>query len=164
MTGCWYIVKVKPRTEKKMQLIMQKRHIWNCLPTYTKIRRSQRRTIRTDMPIFPGYMLVRCDGNERIIALKTNLVVSMVPLSRPRPVIHQLRQIVKAVRSERRIQMVSLEWGRGDVVRISHGPLKGIEGCIINNAKKKSIVIGIEVFGGAVSVTLSPEDCILQKE
>jgi len=164
ITGRWYAVHVKPRTEKKMQVMMRKQHIWNWLPVQTKVRKVQRRTIRTEFPIFPGYVLARLDEAERIEVLKTNLVASMVHILKPRPVIHQLRQIAKAVRREREIRMVPIGWAVGERVCIAHGPLKGIEGCVMERDSKATLVISVEAFGGAVAVMLSPEDCVLQKE
>ena len=144
--------------------MMRKRHIWNWLPVQTKVRKVQRRSIRTELPIFPGYVLARLDEAERVEVLKTNLVVSMVHISDPRPVIHQLRQIAKAVRKECKMRMVPIGWAVGERVCIAHGPLKGIEGYVVERDSKATLVISVEAFGGAVAVMLSPEDCTLQKE
>ncbi|MBQ3749234.1 MAG: hypothetical protein II863_17640, partial [Kiritimatiellae bacterium] len=48
---------VKPRMEKKLHAIMQRLHIWHCIPMYTRTRKVQRRVVRTELPLFPRYVL-----------------------------------------------------------------------------------------------------------
>ena len=124
----------------------------------------QRRTKRIEEPIFPGYLLERLKEGERADVLKTNLVVSLIHLDRPRPVIHQLRDVMKAVKSKREMRIappsvVSV----GDSVRIVEGPLKGIVGRVVKNDKKSVLVIDVNVFGSAVAVELSSRDCVVEQ-
>lgn len=125
----------------------------------------QRRTKRIEEPIFPGYLLVRLKEGERADVLRTNLVVSLIYLDQPRPVIHQLRDVMKAVKSERdmRIALPS-EVSVGDAVRIAEGPLKGIVGHVVKNDKKEVLVIDVNVFGSAVAVELSSQDCVVEND
>ena len=51
----------------------------------------------------------------------------------------------------------------GDTVRIAEGPLKGIVGRVVKNDKKSVLVIDVEVFGNAVAVELSPQDCVVEQ-
>ena len=164
MSGLWHVVHVKPRAEKKLRSLLGVLHIWNYLPSRVRICKVQRRTKRIEEPIFPGYLLVRLRKGERTSVLKTNLVVSLIYIDRPRPLIHQLRDVMKAVKSEREVRVVSSpELSVGDCVRITQGPLRGVVGFVSDNTKKSELVIRVEAFGGAVSVKLSPGDCLLQE-
>lgn len=140
-------------------------HIWSYLPSRVRTRRVQRRTKRIEEPIFLGYLLVRLKEGERADVLRTNLVVSLIYLDQPRPVIHQLRDVMKAVKSERdmRIALPS-EVSVGDAVRIAEGPLKGIVGHVVKNDKKEVLVIDVNVFGSAVAVELSSQDCVVEND
>ena len=160
----WIILKVKPRTEKKMLLMMRKFRVWCYLPSYVKTRKVQRRKVRTVLPIFPGYLLAWFDADQRLTVWQTNLVVNMLPVAQPRKTIHQIRQVVRAVRNERPFAIVPISWSVGDRIRITKGPLKDVEGRIMNVDRKTTLVIGIDAFGAAVSVTLSPDDCTVLKD
>lgn len=125
----------------------------------------QRRTKRIEEPVFPGYLLVRLKEGERADVLKTNLVVSLIYLDHPRQVIHQLRDIMKAVKSEREMRIaLPSEVSVGDTVRIVEGPLKGIVGRVVKNDKKSVLVIDVEVFGSAVAVELLSQDCAVEND
>lgn len=164
MSSRWYMLLVKPNTGKKLRAIMQRLHIWHCIPMYIRTRKVQRRIVRTEFPLFPRYVLARFDNDgKRLSVLRTNAIVSTTPLSSPRPVIHQLRYIVKAIRLEREVQAVPFAWDAGDIVRIVHGPLRGMEGRISRKGKGRTLVIDIEAFGVAAAVSLSPDDCMLLK-
>ena len=156
---------VKPRAEKRLRNYLDALHIWSYLPSRVRTRRVQRRTKRIEEPIFLGYLLVRLKEGERADVLRTNLVVSLIYLDQPRPAIHQLRDVMKAVKSERdmRIALPS-EVSVGDAVRIAEGPLKGIVGHVVKNDKKEVLVIDVNVFGSAVAVELSSQDCVVEND
>ncbi len=165
MSQLWHVVHVKPRAEKKLRSYLDALHIWSYLPSRVRTRKVQRRTERIEEPIFPGYLLVRLKEGERAEVFRTNLVVSLIYLDRPRPVIHQLRDVMKAVKSEREMRIaLPSEVSVGDTVRIAEGPLKGIVGHVVKNDKKSVLVIDVEVFGNAVAVELSPQDCVVENK
>lgn len=154
----WYVLHVKPRTEKKVALYMQRYRLWHYLPLYRKVTRKQRRKVVTMMPLFSGYMFASMNPNERNIILKTNLIVRTIKPERPRLLIHQLRQIAKASRNECGMRKTEI-FKEGDRVRVSAGPFYGIEGYIKKDEGGSVIVLNVEILGQAVAVKISPSDC-----
>ena len=96
---------VKPRTEKKMVLFLSHDRLWHYLPLWTKVRRVQRRKVRTEVPVFPGYVFARLDSASRVAMLKTNLIVRVIQVQNERMLIHQLRQVVHAGRRATEVQI-----------------------------------------------------------
>ena len=92
----WYVLHVKPRAEKKVALHLKAYGFFCHLPTFERVRKVQRRKVRTEIPVFPGYVFTRLLPDERIAVLRTNLVVKTIFVKYPRTMIHQLRQIAKA--------------------------------------------------------------------
>ena len=154
----WCVLHVKPRTEKKMAAYLAHDRIWHYLPLLTKVRRVQRRKVRTEVPLFPGYVFARLGAESRLAMLRKNLIVRIIPVPRQRELIHQLRQIAHAGRAGHEVRKVPL-FKVGDLVRVTQGPFYGIEGYIRRDEGGASIVLNVEILGQAVAVSISPADC-----
>ncbi|MBO7684018.1 MAG: hypothetical protein J6T51_04765 [Kiritimatiellae bacterium] len=154
----WCVLHVKPRTEKKMAIFLSRDRLWYFLPLWTKVRKVQRRKVRTQIPVFPGYVFARLDSFSRVAMLKTNLVVRVIPVPNERELIHQLRQVVHAGRGEGEVRKSPL-FKEGDLVRVTRGPFYGVEGYIRRDSGGTSVVLNVDILGQAVAVTISPSDC-----
>ena len=95
----WYVLHVKPRTEKKVFEFLLKYGFYRYLPTWVKETKVQRRKVRRELPIFPGYVFTKLYPDERAQMLKTNLIVHAIDVPRPREMVHQLRQVARAGRA-----------------------------------------------------------------
>ena len=149
---------VKPRTEKKMVVFLSHDRLWHYLPLWTKVRRVQRRKVRTEVPVFPGYVFARLDSASRVAMLKTNLIVRVIQVQNERMLIHQLRQVVHAGRRATEVRRVPI-FKKGDLVRVTQGPFYGVEGYIRRDTGGTSVVLNVDILGQAVAVTISPSDC-----
>jgi transcriptional antiterminator RfaH len=154
----WYVLHVKPRTEKKAVEFLRHYRSWHYLPMYTKVTRVQRRKIVRELPLFPGYVFVHLDPQERLQMLKTNLVVRTIDVPFPRQMIHQLRQIVRAGKTGKELRKVE-KFTVGETVRVVQGPFYGIEGVIKRDEGGTMVVLNIEILGQAVAVSILPSYC-----
>ncbi|MBQ6457219.1 MAG: hypothetical protein IJJ51_00270 [Kiritimatiellae bacterium] len=155
----WYVLRTKPRGEKKLQALLQAWRVWNVLPTYVKVRRASRHIIKTDMPLFPCYLLARLDAAERLRVLKTNMTVAILPLPDARRVLRDVHQAVRATKATEDFRLVA-PTRAGDAVRIVQGPMKGLSGRVKVVEGKTLLTVNIEAFGSAIEVQVAPEDCI----
>lgn len=154
----WYVLHVKPRTEKKAEEWLKIFRLWHYLPIYEKVTRVQRRKVVRRIPVFPGYVFACMNGDERLKMLRTQLVVRIIDVPRQRELIHQLRQVAKA--GKRGAEMRTVEkFAVGDLVRVVQGPFYGIEGYIKRDDGKATIVLNVEILGQAVAVSITPDCC-----
>ena len=153
----WFVLHVKPRTEKKMMVYLRRYGCFRHLPTYVKVTKVQRRKVRRELPLFPGYVFTRLSPEERIKVLQTNLVVNPIPVPRPREMIHQLRQIAHAARGQPEMRTAKL-FKTGDYVRVKYGPLRGTEGYVRREGAHATLCLNVEILGASVEVSVSPED------
>lgn len=153
----WYVLHVKPRTEKKTVTWLELYRIWHYLPLYKKTYRVQRRKVTRMLPLFPGYVFARMDPRDRISVLKTNLIVRTIHVTEPRALVHELRQIKNAGRTGREMRVVE-RFTAGDKVRIKSGPFYGIEGYVKEDKGGVSVILNVEILGQAVAVSLSPSE------
>lgn len=157
MSRTWYVLYVKPRTEKKVASFLAVYKCWHVLPTWTKVTKVQRRKVKRELPIFPGYVFTRLNPDERLKILKTNLLVSILPVPRPRELVHQLRQIMHASLHLSDLRPVPV-FKEGDCVRVIYGPFRGVEGYVKRTVSSTLLVLNIDILGQAVEVSISPCD------
>lgn len=155
----WYVLHVKPRTEKKVRGFLRAYGYFCHLPVYIKTTRVQRRKVRREMPLFPGYVFSKLYPEERLAMLRTNLIVRTIGVERPRPMIHQLRQILRAGKVAEHEMSPTRVFKEGEYVKVVSGPFFGTEGYVKRSANGgASIVLNVDVLGQAVEVSISPED------
>ncbi len=154
----WYVLHVKPRTEKKVVAYLAKYDCFRYLPVCVKITKVQRRKKRTEIPLFPGYVFTRLNPDERIKMLQTNLLVQTIPVPYPRSMIHQLRQIAHMARGGVPLRTVA-PIKAGDFIRVKYGPFRGVEGYVKREGAEAKIVVNVDILGQAVEMSISPADC-----
>jgi transcription antitermination factor NusG len=153
----WYVLHVKPRTEKKTLDFLRSYGYFHHLPVYMKITKVQRRKVRRELPLFPGYVFTKLFPDERIRMLQTNLIVHTIEVLNPREMIHQLRQISRASRAKPEMRPVH-SFKAGDLVRVKYGPLRGTEGYVKREGAHATLCLNVEILGAAVEISISPED------
>lgn len=153
----WYVLQTKPRAEKKVAQWLGFYRYFCHLPLIAKIRKVQRRKVKTLLPLFPGYVFAALFPDERIKMLQTNLIVKTIHVLHPRPMIHQLRQIKNATRRQPNVKVVH-HFKSGDLVRITAGPMRGIEGYVKRDGPNATLCINVDILSATVEVAVSPAD------
>ena len=153
----WFVLHVKPRTEKKAVVFLRKFGCFCHLPLYLKITKGQRRKVRHELPLFPGYVFTKLTPNDRLEMLRTNLVVNTIYVPRPREMIHQLRQIAHVSRKGPQIRPAH-PFKEGDYVRVAYGPMRGTEGYVKREGAHATLCLNVDMLGAAVEVSVSPLD------
>ena len=153
----WYVLHVKPRTEKKVMDYLQRYGYFRYLPVYLKITKVQRRKVRRELPLFPGYVFTKLFPDERVKMLQTNLLVRTIDVPEPRKMIHQLRQISHASRAQPEMRPVH-PFKIGDPVRVKYGPLRGTEGYVKREGAHATLCLNVEILGAAVEISISADD------
>ena len=62
----WFVLHVKPRTEKKAVLFLRSYGCFYHLPVYVKVTKVQRRKVKRELPLFPGYVFTKLSAEERL--------------------------------------------------------------------------------------------------
>ena len=153
----WYVLHVKPRTEKKVFDFLRSYGYFRHLPVYLKVTKVQRRKVKRELPLFPGYVFTKLFPDERLKMLQTNLLVNTIEVFEPRKMIHQLRQIARAGRGNPEMRPAN-PFKVGDLVRVKYGPLRGTEGYVKREGAHATLCLNVEILGAAVEISISPED------
>jgi len=151
----WYAVYTSPRHEKKVREHLGLRRVESFLPLYRSIHRWKNGCkAQVELPLFPGYVFVNIPRSERVRVLDAPGVLSFVgPKGEPSP----LSDVeIDTLRSGLHLQKCEPHHGLavGQKVRISAGPLLGLEGVLVRNANGLRVVITLNLIQQRVAVEL----------
>lgn len=153
----WYVLHVKPRTEKVVNDHLAIMRVFHYLPLVRKETKVQRRRVVRHLPVFPGYVFTRLSPDERMTILRTQHIVRMIEVANPRRMIHQLRQVEHACRLPADIRQAPT-FAEGEYVKVISGPLRGLEGQVRRIGNATSIVLTVDILGRALEATVAPVD------
>lgn len=151
--GRWWVAHTKPRAEKSLAYDLTTRGVFCYLPICRRQTRSRTtgRTSTSLIPVFASYLFVNGDENQRRTALATQRVVSTLVVHGQQELIAQLQQIQRVLASES-----PFEWGEtletGDWVRVTAGPLAGVEGVVVGRLRKARLALNVTMLSQSVRV------------
>jgi len=151
---CWWCLHTKPRQEKATARDLRNAGIVYYLPQALKESRTpQGRKIQSIVPLFTGYMFLRGDRNDRLVALRAHRLVGVLEVADQEALTRDLRQIHTMLSSG---MPVSEEPAVpvGASVRIVNGPLTGVVGKVVRRGKKDQFVALVRFLGRGATVDL----------
>jgi transcription termination/antitermination protein NusG len=157
----WYAVYTAARHEKFVQAQLTAKEIQSFLPLYTAVRRWKNGVRREiEHPLFPGYVFVCVDANERLPVVQTAGVVYIVGNGKvPLPIddqeIHALR-----IGAQRASLSPHPPVSAGDTVCIKHGPFQGVTGHVQRDRGNLTFVVTIQLI--QKSFAIGVQSCDLE--
>ena len=157
MSRTWYVLHVKPRTEKAVNDRLAVLRVFHYLPLLRKETKVQRRKVVRFLPVFPGYVFTRLSPEERMAILRTQHIVRTIEVTDPRRMIHQLRQVEHASRLPTDLKLVE-SFAEGEYVKVVSGPLRGLEGQVKRVGAQTSLILTVDILGRALEASVAPGD------
>ena len=129
------------------------------LPTVLRWSRWKDRKKQIDWPLFPGYCFARFDPQNILSVLTCVGVASVVSFDgKPAPIPSiEIEAIQRLVETELRYDPCPL-LHEGDLVEVTHGPLKGVTGRLIRKGPRAKLILAITMINRGVSVTFDAAD------
>ncbi|MFW6080662.1 MAG: transcription termination/antitermination NusG family protein [Desulfosalsimonas sp.] len=153
----WRIAHVKSRREKALAGFLAKKGIGYYLPMVTRKQRSASNRVRYSLvPVFPGYIFLKADDQDRYTALRTNQIARLIEVPDPDTLVHELKQIRTALDGDVPVYPVEF-FTVGQRVRIKKGPMKDVEGVITRKGTKYRLVLSVTAIAQSVSVELDED-------
>lgn len=155
---CWYVVYTRSRHEKCIAEQCAERGIMAFLPLYAVQRRWKQRRAEVLLPLFPSYVFVHIALLDRLRVLAVPGVVSLVsfngiPAVVPESQIDPLRRAITLGRAEPHVYLHS-----GRRVRVTAGPLVGLEGIVVEIKNKVQVIVSFEWMTRSVAISLDAAD------
>lgn len=157
----WFAVHTRSRHERKVAAQLDEKRIDSYLPTLKKMHHWSDRQKVVDQPLFPGYVFVRMQPEDRtrVSVLRTNGVVGFVGIQgRGIPIPDQeIENIQKLLSND--VPFEPYPFLRiGQRVRIRGGYLDSIEGILVAKNADRSVVVSIELIQRSLAVRVSGFD------
>jgi len=152
-TGHWWVAHTKSRNEKALAHDLITRKIPYFLPMTLSITRRTRRTVKSLLPLFTGYMFFCGDDESRADVIQTNRVANIIEVPDQMTFLTELTQIEKALRAGVPISPHPY-LKKGQWCRVIAGPLMGSEGIIRDIRNNVRLVLQIDMLGQSASVEI----------
>lgn len=154
----WYVVYTRTRHEKSVADHCGQRGVTAFLPLYHVQRRWKQRRAEVLLPLFPSYVFVHFALQDRVHILGMPGIVSLVsfnnsPAVVPEPQIESLKQAMALGRAEPHVYLHS-----GRRVRVTAGPLAGLEGIVVEVKNRVQVIISFEWMARSVAISLDATD------
>lgn len=146
----FWVLHTRPRSEKALARVFLERGMSYFLPTYCREWRKNGRQFRSYLPLFPGYIFLHGSHDERIAALETNLVATVIPVRDQMQLHTDLHRVHRLIVSGAPVTPEEM-LAPGDPVSIVRGPLAGLDGTILQRGKNLRFVVEVRMLGRAVS-------------
>lgn len=157
----WHAVYVSSRTEKKVSENLKNKGIEAYTPIVKTMRQWSDRKKMVELPLLNSYVFVKINPIDNDKVLQTKGVVNFVRSEGKIAVIRnfeidQLKQLVE-LGYHLEANGINKKYKEGDKIKITSGPLKGIEGYVLNTSEDKQIEVLLESIGQCIRVKLPKE-------
>jgi transcriptional antiterminator RfaH len=123
------------------------------LPLIPHRWRLRGRMMTSHLPLFPSYVFLFGDRQDRVSALSTNRIVRSLEVPDQRVLWQDLRQIHRLIAAGLPITPEA-QLTPGMMVEIKSGPLAGLKGKILRSASGQRFVVQIDFIQRGASVVL----------
>ncbi|MDR3727271.1 MAG: UpxY family transcription antiterminator [Terracidiphilus sp.] len=149
----WWAVYTRHQHEKAVANMLVAKGLETFLPLYESVRHWKGRRKRLLMPLFPGYLFVRenLGGPLQILAIPgINMILSR---GNDLEVISddEIQTIWRASVDPSNIEPHPF-LNSGERVRITSGPMQGIEGILVRKKNLSRLVVSVEMLAQSVSI------------
>src|SRR5271168_3783254 len=151
----WFALQVRARQEFRIAEHLRLSGFDEFLPLYKCSKRWSDRIKEVESPLFPGYLFCRFDPLDRLPILKIPGVIQIVGFNRqPIPVdeaeIHAIQALVASGIPNQPCPYLKI----GDKVRIESGPLRGLEGLLVEFQGNHRLVLSVTLLQRSVGVKI----------
>ncbi|MGJ5813094.1 UpxY family transcription antiterminator [Paludibaculum fermentans] len=154
----WFAIRTRSRQEQVVSRYLNATGLEEFLPLYQVRRRWSDRVKVVDVPLFEGYVFCRFDDTQLVPVLSAPGVVHVVtfdgsPARIPEAEIEAVRQLVRSKLPASPCPYLK----EGAPVRIRSGPMKGVEGRLVEIRNQYRLRVSVHMLQRSVEVEIDPE-------
>ena len=151
----WYALYTKHQHEKTVARNLLCKGFETFLPLYAAARNWKDRAKLLHLPLFPCYVFLKTNLERRLAIITTPGVHALVsnggqPAPIPTAEIESIRHVVSTSTHVEPYPFLE----SGDSVRVTSGPLTGIQGILVRKKTIYRLVLSVEMLGKAAAVEI----------
>jgi len=153
----WFVVRTKPRREKKLAEYAGKTEINYYLPLKESERIYDRRKIVFTKPLFPGYVFVKCNYAQKRQLTITGYTAHFINVRNDQELTDELKNIHFGLQKGAALSETDF-LDKGIKVRIKSGSFEGLTGFVKNQKNIREVILQVNLLRQAVCVVVNPEN------
>jgi transcription antitermination factor NusG len=156
-TAGWFACYTRGRHEKRAAAVLEERGFEVFLPLLVRTSQWKDRRKVISVPAFPSYVFCRAALVQLHEILAVPGIASVVRAGH-RPVlvaeedIENVRRLLRALEGGAEAPAPTPFLGAGEKVEIMSGPFAGIRGVVVEQHKRKRVLVGLEAIGQAMEL------------
>lgn len=151
----WFAVQTLSRHEKRVRDQLARHNVEHFLPTTKRINQWTDRRKELEVPLFAGYCFARLGWEDRLAVLKSQGVVRLVGCAgRPESIPDQEIDSLRKLLSNSSTFVCHPYLKEGMLVEVINGPLQGVKGRLIREARFARLVLSITLIHRAVAIEI----------
>ncbi len=156
LRGDWWVAHTKARFEKALAWDLYAMQVACFLPMIerTVVWGGRKRKILS--PLFPSYVFACGDGEDRLAILRTGRVCQVIPVRLRENFVSELSAIQRTLTCKKDLELYPFT-AVGKRCRITGGPMKGIEGIVIQSQNSTRIVLQVSILAQGASLEIEAD-------
>lgn len=150
----WVVVHARPRCEKKVEALRRLKPARIFLPTLERVHNYGNRVRVNHIPMFPGYVFAMIQTVDKPWFRQNNQVANLLEVPDEAKFLRPLRAVAEAMRSGMELEVLPFV-KPGQKVRITGGPMKGLEAEITEVRGKNKVVLRLELIQQSVALEIA---------
>lgn len=156
----WQVIYTKARQEKALARQLAQDEVPFYLPTVERRYEIRGRRMKSHNPLFPGYVFTYVNEDERQRCFwSTKRISSIIDVIDEEQLVRDLTNIQLLIESGVPLA-VEDRLETGDAVRVTRGPLMGLEGQVVRRRRNSVLLVAVSFLQQGVSLQI--EDFMLE--
>ena len=151
----WFAIQTRSRHEKVVRSQLEMQNVETFLPTMRRLSQWTDRKKEIEVPLFAGYCFGKFSLADRLTVLQSQGVVRVVGSSeRPEPIPDEEIESLRKLISSSSDYVCCPYLSEGMLVEVTRGPLQGVKGRLVREARPCRLVLSINLIQRAVTIEI----------
>ena len=156
LDGRWWVAHTKARNEKALAWDLLRRGIGYFLPLRERLTFSGGRKRRGMSPLFPSYLFLCGDEDDRYVAMTTDRICQTIDVFDQATLIDELVAIERALDAKAQLERYPHP-AIGRPCRVIAGPFEDLEGIVVQLATKARLVLQVHILSEGAALEIEAD-------